>query len=44
MVNSASELQREVIAAGLRVRSHRERLVLPDGSLVVAVWMLERDV
>jgi ubiquinone/menaquinone biosynthesis C-methylase UbiE len=41
---TAPELQREVMAAGLRVRSQRERLVLPGRSLVVAAWMLERDV
>jgi ubiquinone/menaquinone biosynthesis C-methylase UbiE len=41
---TARELQREVTAAGLRVRSQRERLVLPGRSLVVAAWMLERDV
>jgi SAM-dependent methyltransferase len=40
---TASELQREVMAAGLRVRSQLERLVLPGRSLVVAAWMLERD-
>ena len=40
---TAPELQREVMAAGLRVRSQRERLVLPGGSLVVAAWILERD-
>jgi ubiquinone/menaquinone biosynthesis C-methylase UbiE len=40
---SATELQRDVMAAGLRVRAQRQRLVLPDGSLVVATWMLERD-
>lgn len=37
-------LQRDVVAAGLRVRLRRERPVLPGGSLVVAAWMLERDV
>ncbi len=41
---TARDLRREVIAAGLRVRSQRERLVLPGRSLVVAAWMLERDV
>jgi SAM-dependent methyltransferase len=40
---TAPELQREVMAAGLRVRSQLERLVLPGRSLVVAAWMLERD-
>jgi ubiquinone/menaquinone biosynthesis C-methylase UbiE len=41
---TARELHREVTAAGLRVRSRSERRVLPDGSLVVAAWSLERDV
>lgn len=41
---TAQTLRRDVSAAGLRVRSERERLVLPGGSLVVAAWMLERDV
>jgi SAM-dependent methyltransferase len=40
---SARELQRDLAAAGLRVRSRRERPVLPGGSLVVAGWLLERD-
>ena len=38
---TAQELQRDVMAAGLQIRSRRERPVLPDGSLVVAGWMLE---
>jgi SAM-dependent methyltransferase len=41
---TAHDLQREVTAAGLRVRSRRERFVLPGRSLVVATWMLERNV
>jgi ubiquinone/menaquinone biosynthesis C-methylase UbiE len=41
---TAQALRRDVIAAGLRVHSQRERLLLPGGSLVVAAWMLERDV
>jgi ubiquinone/menaquinone biosynthesis C-methylase UbiE len=41
---SAAALQQEVMAAGLRVRSQRERRVLPDRSLVIAAWILERDV
>jgi ubiquinone/menaquinone biosynthesis C-methylase UbiE len=41
---TASELHREVTAAGLRVDSRRERRVLPGGALVVAAWKLERDV
>lgn len=40
---TAHELRREVAAAGLRIRSRRERPVLPGGSLVVAGWMLERN-
>ena len=40
---TARELQRDVNAAGLRVRSKRARPVLPGGSLVVAGWMLEHD-
>lgn len=40
---TARELDREVTAAGLRVRSRSERRILPDGSLVVAAWSLERD-
>ena len=38
---TAAELQREVIAARLRVRSRRERPVLPCRSLVVAAWILD---
>lgn len=40
---TSQELRREVVAAGLRIRSRRERPVLPGRSLVVAGWMLERD-
>jgi SAM-dependent methyltransferase len=40
---TAEELQRELVAAGLRIRSRRERPVLPGRALVVAGWMLERD-
>jgi SAM-dependent methyltransferase len=36
-------LRREVAAAGLRIRSRRERPVLPGRALIVAAWMLERD-
>jgi ubiquinone/menaquinone biosynthesis C-methylase UbiE len=36
-------LRRDVMAAGLRICSRRERPVLPGRSLVVAAWMLERD-
>ncbi len=37
------QLQHELMLAGLRIRSRRERAVLPGRSLVVAGWMLERD-
>jgi SAM-dependent methyltransferase len=40
---TAQDLQRDVMAAGLQVRSRRERPVLPGRSLVVAGWMLERN-
>jgi SAM-dependent methyltransferase len=40
---TASELRREVIAARLRIRSRRERALLPGGSLVIAAWNLARD-
>jgi SAM-dependent methyltransferase len=40
---TAHDLQRDVTMAGLRVRSRRERPVLPGGALVVAAWVLERD-
>ena len=40
---TAPELRRELVAAGLRVRSRRERPVLRGRSLVVAGWILERD-
>lgn len=36
-------LQRELVAAGLRIRSRRNRPVLPGHSLVAAGWVLERD-
>jgi SAM-dependent methyltransferase len=36
-------LEQEVRRAGLRIRSRRERPVLPGHALVVAGWMLERD-
>ena len=38
---TAHELQRDVVAAGLRIRSRRERPVLPGRSRVVAGWILE---
>ena len=40
---TARDLRRELEAAGLRIRSRRERRVLPGRSLVVAGWTLERD-
>jgi hypothetical protein len=40
---TATALRRDVMAAGLRIRSQRERSVLNGGALVVAAWMLERD-
>ena len=40
---TAPRLQRELAAAGLRVRARRERPVLPGGALVVAGWVAERD-
>ncbi len=40
---TAQELQRDVMAAGLQVRSRRERPVLPGRCLVIAGWILERD-
>jgi SAM-dependent methyltransferase len=41
---TAHRLQGDVRAAGLRIRSRREWPVLAGGSLVVAGWVLERDV
>ncbi len=41
---TANQLRRELVATGLRIRSGWERRVLPNGSLVVATWMVERDV
>lgn len=40
---TASALQREVTAAGLRIRAQREQRVLPGRALVVVAWALERD-
>ena len=40
---TARTLERDVAAAGLRIRSRRELPVLPGRALVVAGWMLERD-
>jgi hypothetical protein len=38
---TAQELRRDVAAAGLRIRSRRERAVLPGRSLYVAAWIVE---
>jgi ubiquinone/menaquinone biosynthesis C-methylase UbiE len=38
---TAAALERDVAAAGLRIRSCRVRPVLPGGALVVAGWLLE---
>jgi SAM-dependent methyltransferase len=38
---TARALERDVMAAGLQIRSRRERRVLPGRSLVVASWILE---
>ena len=38
---TAATLQRDVTAAGARIRSRRERRVLPGRSLMVAAWSLE---
>ena len=38
---TADTLRRDVTAAGLRIRSRRERPLLPGGSLFVAGWVLE---
>jgi SAM-dependent methyltransferase len=40
---TAPELRRELVAAGLRIRSRRERSMLPGRALVVAEWILESD-
>jgi ubiquinone/menaquinone biosynthesis C-methylase UbiE len=40
---TSRQLQHDVMAAGLRVRSQRARPLLPGGALLVAGWMLERD-
>ena len=40
---TADALQRELLSVGLRIRSRRERTVLPGRALIVAGWMLERD-
>jgi len=40
---TAQALRRDVVAAGLRIRSLRERPVLVGRSLMIAAWVLERD-
>ena len=40
---TADTLRETLANAQLKIRSHRERPVLPGRSLVVAAWMLERD-
>jgi ubiquinone/menaquinone biosynthesis C-methylase UbiE len=40
---TSRELQRDVMAAGLRIQSRRERALLPRRSLFVAAWILGSD-
>ena len=40
---TAAALEREVAAAGLRIRARRARPVLPRHALTVAAWLLESD-
>ena len=40
---TAQTLRRDLEAAGLSIRSQRERPVLPGGALVVMGWRVERD-
>jgi SAM-dependent methyltransferase len=40
---TAQALRRDLAAAGLSIRSQRDRSLLPGRSLVVAGWMAERD-
>jgi ubiquinone/menaquinone biosynthesis C-methylase UbiE len=40
---TATTLLRDVVAAGLRIRSQSEQTVVRGGALVVAAWMLERN-
>ena len=40
---TARSLRRDLAAAGLSIRSQRERPVLPGRALVVAGWMVARD-
>ena len=40
---TAQALRRDLVTAGLSIRSQRERPVLPGRSLVVAGWMVARD-
>jgi ubiquinone/menaquinone biosynthesis C-methylase UbiE len=41
---TAPELQRELAAAGLRIHARRERVLLPGRSLLIAGWLVRRDV
>ena len=41
---TADQLRRELATVGLRIRSQRERAVLPGGALVITGWILDRDV
>jgi hypothetical protein len=38
---TAHDLQRELAAAGLRIRARHERVLLPFRSLFIAGWILE---
>jgi hypothetical protein len=40
---TAEALEREIADAGLRIRSQRERHVLPSRALLVSALLLERD-
>jgi SAM-dependent methyltransferase len=40
---TARALERDLAAAGLRIRARRERPVLPGRALVVAGWIVEHD-
>ena len=41
---TADTLRQELVKAGLRIQSRRERALLPGRALVVAGWILEPDV
>jgi SAM-dependent methyltransferase len=40
---TSRDLRRELVVAGLRIRSQRERPGLPGRSLAVTAWILDRD-